>query len=84
MTVSVHWKWDRLVTYGLALVFYTKFNLSLYMGKKKKIISFIKTIAAYDLKVGRGIELNDLMNLHEYQRSRSFFDLCQRLLGFQT
>ena len=53
-------------------------------GKKKKIISFIKTIAAYDLKVGRGIELNDLMNLHEYQRSRSFFDLCQRLLGFQT
>ena len=43
---------------------------------------FSKTIAAYDLKVGGCIEQNDLMNLHENQRS--FFDLRQRSLGFQT
>ena len=34
-----------------------------------KIIYFSKTIAAYDLKVGRCIELIDLINLHEYQKS---------------
>ena len=45
-----------------------------------KLIYFSKTIAAYDLKVCRCIELNDLINQHEYQRSRSFFDLCQRSL----
>ena len=49
-----------------------------------KMIYFSKTIAAYDLKVGRCIEQNDLMNLHEYQRSRSFPDLCQKSLGFHT
>ena len=46
--------------------------------------SFLKTIAAYDLRVGRCIELNDLMKLHEYHRSRSLFDLRQRSLRFQT
>ena len=40
--------------------------------------------AAYDLKVGCYTELNDLMKLHEYQRSRSLFDLPQRSLHFQT
>ena len=49
------------------------------MGKMK-LIYFSKTIAAYDLKVSRCIELNDLINLHDIQRSRSFFDLCQRSL----
>ena len=44
---------------------------------KMKIIYFSKTIAAYDLKVGRCIELNDLTQLHEYQRSKSSFDLSQ-------
>ena len=37
-----------------------------------KIIYFSKTIAAYDLKARSYTELNDLMKLHEYQRSRSF------------
>ena len=40
-------------------------------GEKMKIIHFSKTVAAYDFKVGRCIELNVLMKLHEYQRSRS-------------
>ena len=39
-------------------------------GKSENYL-FSKTIATYDLKVGRCIELNDLMMLHEYQRSRS-------------
>ena len=39
-----------------------------------KLIYFSKTIAAYDLKVCRCIELNDLINLYEYQRSKSFCD----------
>ena len=29
-------------------------------------IYFSETIAAYDLEVGRCIDLNDLMKLHEY------------------
>ena len=53
------------------------------MGKMK-IINFSKTIAAYDLKVGRCIELNDIMNLHQYQRSSSFLYLRQRSLSFQS
>ena len=51
--------------------------------EKMKIIYFLKTIIAFDFKVGRCIELNDLMKLHEYQRLRSFFDLSERSLGFQ-
>ena len=39
-----------------------------------KIIYFLETIAALGLKVARSIQLNELMKLSEYQRSRSFFD----------
>ena len=35
-----------------------------------KINYVSKTIAAYDLKVGRCIEQNDLMTLHEYQKGQ--------------
>ena len=52
--------------------------------KIKMEFFFLKTIAAYDLKVGRCIELNNLMKLDEYHRSRSLFDLCQSSLHFQT
>ena len=52
--------------------------------KKKEITDFLKPIAAYDLKVGGCIELNDLMKLHVHHRSRSLLDLCQRSLRFQT
>ena len=31
---------------------------------------FSKTIAAYDLKVGRWSKQNDLMNLHKYQKGQ--------------
>ena len=43
--------------------------------EKSEIYLFSKIIAAYDLKVCRCIELNDLMKLNEYQRSKSLFDL---------
>ena len=49
------------------------------MGKMV-LIYILKTIEAYDPKVCRCIELNGLINLHEYQRSRSFFELCQMSL----
>ena len=53
------------------------------MKKEMEIIYFLKTIAVYDLKVGRFIELNDLMMLHKYHRSMSLFDLRQRSFRFQ-
>ena len=52
--------------------------------EKVKIIYLLETAAAYDLKVGRCIEINDLMKLYEYHRSRSLFNLRQRSLRFQT
>ena len=61
-------------------LFYAKVRfgqLCFWMGKNEIILFSLKTIAAYDLKVGRCIELNDLMKLHEYQRSRLSFDLPQ-------
>ena len=44
----------------------------------------LETIAAIGLKVGLNIQINELMKLNEYQRSRSLFDLSQRLLRFQN
>ena len=49
-----------------------------------KIIYFSKTIAAYYLKVICYTELNDLMKLHEYQRSRSLSDLPQKVTPFSN
>ena len=40
------------------------------------------TVTAFGLKVSQSNQLK-LMKLKEYQRSRSFFDLGQRLLRFQ-
>ena len=41
-----------------------------------KIMYYLETIAAIGLKVGLNIQINELMKLNEYQRSRS--------LRFQT
>ena len=49
-----------------------------------KIIYFLETIAALGLKLAWSIQLNKFMKLGEYQRSRSFFDLGQRSLRFQS
>ena len=45
---------------------------------------FLELIAALGLKVARSIQLNELMKLSECQGSRSFFDLGQRSLRFQS
>ena len=56
----------------------------LLYGKKWKLFIFLETVAALGLKVAWTIQLNELMKLSEYQRSRSFFDLSQRSLRFQS
>ena len=43
-----------------------------------KSVDFSETIEACDLKVGRYRQLNDLMKVCEYCRSRSFLDLGPR------
>ena len=72
---------------GLTLThFMPRSNLLTYafVWEKVKIIYFLETIAALGLKVAWSIQENELMKLSEYQRSRSFFDLGQRSLTFQT
>ena len=56
----------------------------LLYGKKWKLFIFWETVAALGLKVAWSIQLNEFMKLSEYQRSRSFFDLGQRSLRFQS
>ena len=41
-----------------------------------------ETIVVYDVKVGRCSQLNEYMDLYEYQWSRSFIDLGPRQLRF--
>ena len=43
-----------------------------------------KSIAAYDLKANRCMQLNKQMRLLEYQRSMSLYDCDQRLLSFKN
>ena len=56
----------------------------LLYGKKWKLFIFLETVAALGLKVDWSIQISELMKLSEYQRSRSFFDLGQRSLRFQS
>ena len=49
-----------------------------------RLLYELKTIAALGLKVAWSIQLNELMQSSEYQRSRSFFDLDQRSFRFQS
>ena len=53
------------------------------MGKSENYF-FLETIAALGLKVARSFQLNEFLKLGEYQRSRSFFDLGQRSVRFQS
>ena len=43
-----------------------------------KTVNFSETVEACDLKVGRYRQLNDIMKVCEYLRSRSFLDLGPR------
>ena len=51
---------------------------------KVKIMYNLETFAVKGLKVGLSIQINELLKLNEYQRSRSLFDLGQRSLRFQN
>ena len=53
------------------------------MGKKGKIMDFSETIVVYHIKVGRFSQLNEYMNLYEYQGSRSSIDLHPGSLQIQ-
>ena len=72
------WPWVDL--------FYSKVkfgHIGFCMGKSKNYY-FLETVIASGLKVAWSIQLNELMKLSEYQRSRPFFDLVQRSLRFQS
>ena len=45
---------------------------------------FLETIAALGLKVAKSIQLNTLMKLSEYQRSRSFLTLVKDHSDFKV
>ena len=51
---------------------------------KSEIMYFLENIAVIGLRVGLSIQLNEIMKLNEYQRSRSFSDIDQRSLRFQN
>ena len=70
---------------GLTLTYFTaRSNLVPYafVWEKGKIMDFSETVVVYDIKVSRFSQLNEYMNRYEYQRSRSFIDLCPRSLRF--
>ena len=53
-----------------------------FVWENGKIMDFSEPVVVYDIKVGRFSQLNEYMNLHEYQRSWSFSDLRPRSLRF--
>ena len=53
------------------------------MGKSENYL-FFRNYCSLRSKLARSIQLNKFMKLGEYQRSRSFFDLGQRSLRFQS
>ena len=59
-------------------------DIGFCMGKSENYFFFLETVAALGLKVALSIQLSELMKLSEYQRSKSFFDLDQRSLRFQS
>ena len=75
-SMTLGWPWP-ILSQGQIL------SHRLLYGKKWKLL-FLEAIAALGLKVDWSIQLNELMKLSEYQRSRSFFDPGQRSLRFQS
>ena len=53
------------------------------MGKKEKILLF-GNYCSLRSQISLSFQLNELIKLSEYQRSRSFFDPGQRSLRFQS
>ena len=86
-----HWVLEYYQVYSnddseLTLTYFTaRSNLVPYafVWGKGKTMDFSETIVVYDIKVGRCSQLNNYINLYEYQRSRSFIDLSPRSLRFK-
>ena len=53
-----------------------------FVWEKGNTMDFSETIVLDDIKVCRCSQLNEYMNLYEYQRSRSFNDLGPRSLTY--
>ena len=69
--------------HGLTLTYFTarsNFLPYAFVWVKGKTMDFSETIVVYDIKVCRFSQINECMNLYEYQRSRSFIDLGPRSL----
>ena len=69
---------------GLTLIYFiARSNLVPYafVWEKGNIMDISETIVVYDILVGRFIQVNEYMNIYEYQRSRSFSDLRPRSLN---
>ena len=63
---------------GLTFAYYTaRSNLAPYafVWENGKTMDCSGTVVVYDVKVSRCSQLNEYMNLYEYQRSKSFIDL---------
>ena len=70
---------------GLTLTYFTaRSDLVPYafVLEKGKTMAFSETIVVNDIKVRRCSQLNEYMNLYEYQWSRSFVDVRRRSLRF--
>ena len=70
---------------GLTLTYFMARSILVthaFVWEKCKTMDFLETMVVFDIKVGRCSQLNEYMNLYEYQRSRSFIDLGPRSLRF--
>ena len=47
-------------------------------------MDFSETIVVFEIKIGTDSQLNEYIDLYEYQRSRSFFDLGPGSLRFNN
>ena len=74
----------QIITLGWPWHILRQGQIWLLYGKKWKLFIFLETVAALGLKVAWSIQLNEVMKLSEYQRSRSFFYFGQSSLRFQS
>ena len=65
---------------GLTLTYFTarsKLVPYAFVWEKGKTMDFSETFVVYDIKVGNCSELNEYMNLYEYQRSLTLVKVTQ-------
>ena len=74
------------VQINVFLVYSFKFNKYYFFHSEKEDFirgTFLNQFSiVFDIKVSRGSQLNEYMNLYEYQTTMSFIDLGTRLFRF--